>query len=82
MQLCLEEDCNFNIFEKGYPKKIFKKHYVKPRIYYGPKNSIIGVNLGRLEFWSYIYSKDEEIEKFSNNTFSKLKRTNTLENLN
>ena len=55
------EDFNFNVFEKGYPKKIFFKHITPLRIYYDSNNQIFGCLPRRIEFWKYVYTKEEEI---------------------
>tara|TARA_B100001287_G_C22460003_1_gene424581 strand:+ start:460 stop:666 length:207 start_codon:yes stop_codon:yes gene_type:complete len=60
MHLDNPDDIEYNIFEKGYPKKIFYKHIVPQRIYYDPNNNIIGVHPSRIEFFKIVYSSIEE----------------------
>ena len=64
------EDFDFNVFEKGYPKKIFFKHITPLKIYYDSNNQIIGCFPRRIEFWKYVYTKDEENNLYKKNNNS------------
>lgn len=58
----MENEFNYSIFEKGYPKKIFFKHFIPAKIHYGPNNKIVGFSPKRIEFWKYVNTKNEELE--------------------
>lgn len=51
---------NENIFSKGYPKIVFFKHIVPPKIYKDKFNNIIGMHPSRVEFWKFVSSQSEE----------------------
>ena len=53
---------NSIFFEKGYPKRIFYKHYQDIRLYKDIKGSIIGFFPKRLCFWIYVNNSYEENE--------------------
>ena len=56
------DEFSYSIFQKGYPKKIFYKHVIPSRIYYGPNGEIFGFFPARIEFWKYVYNEIEELE--------------------
>lgn len=65
------EAVEYSIFEKGYPKRIFHKHIIPPRIYYGPNRTIIGFLPSRVEYFKTLYSSFDESILYPNNGLKK-----------
>jgi len=63
---------NENIFSKGYPKIVFFKHIVPPKIYRDKFNNIIGMHPSRVEFWKIVSSPLEESELINKKPVSEI----------
>ena len=73
----MDDDLYECYFEKGYPKKIFYKHYTPLTVFKDKSNRIVGITPRKLEFWKYVYDSYEE-ENLLGKSIIKIKRSPTL----